>query len=396
MVTQTCNLACAYCYANAGTYNQPTRYQQLGNAISAIEQLIVDSGATQHLTVTFFGGEPLIGFSLIKDIVSYCKSRESVVGKRFKYSVTTNGTLVTGEIADYFKNHGFTVMVSVDGAAQYHDSLRPFADGGGSFDRVKEGVRTLVTAGLAVQLRSTLVKEMVNRNFLIEAIGTTRSWGGTCLHLSPVDCTHIGSDLWALGPHEIAEMERLFESVTRRNIERAGNESIVFDPHAKMIEALAHGKAVGHGRCGACRGSAAVATDGPIYPCHRFVGMDEYTIGHVDTGGIDRAKANWFLQAATEAFREKCSACFARLICGGVCFHSAADGRGGFCAPDEKRCGSIRGNLRRSIGFVLELRDTPVKARLYAEGIARQSRDKPVPIGDTPVDTTSVASDTAV
>jgi uncharacterized protein len=366
MVTQTCNLACVYCYADAGTYGQPTKYQQHDNAYKAIDQLIAESGNALNLVVTFFGGEPFLRFDLIKDIVAYCKEAGGRVGKVFGYSVTTNGTLVTDEIAQFCRENNFNVMVSFDANKSFQDKLRPTADGHGSFDAARAGIQRLVAAGLAVSLRATVVKDMVREDIFREAIALTKSLGAKKIHLSSVDCTHVGHESLALGDAEVAEIGRFTRAITQEHIDGQTCEVPVYDPHASMIKALATGRAQGEGRCGACRGTTAVATNGALYPCHRFVGMDAYQIGDIHKGGLDASRVNQFFQAAMEAQEKACSVCFARLICGGLCFYSLSDAKGGFCAPDELKCNSIRANLLHSIEFLLQLRSDEGAAARYA------------------------------
>ena len=148
MVTQTCNLACVYCYAGGGSYGQPTKMQKTDNALLAIDQLIEKSGRRSDLQITLFGGEPLLNVPLIHRIVQYAEEQGALHRKRFSYSITTNGTLVTEEIARFFRKHRFSVLVSFDGVEWYHDKHRPTTKGAPSFQAVQRGIKTLVEAGI--------------------------------------------------------------------------------------------------------------------------------------------------------------------------------------------------------------------------------------------------------
>lgn len=361
MITKTCNLACLYCYAGGGSYGQSTKFQSTENALTAIDHLIARSGVRKKLRVTFFGGEPLMNVPLIEAIVDYCAKRGAETGKTFDYSITTNGVLVTPEVAELLRRHRFTVMVSFDGVKSYHDKYRPTVDGGESFEAVKHGVRTLIDAGVPVQLRATVVREMVSREFVAEAVAQAVEVGVERINLTSVDCLRSENDDMELRRPEYEVLQQVYRSITEDNIAKAGesDEPVRFDPHGPLIKALAHGKAVGLGRCGACNAMSAMSTDGRIYPCHRFVGMDKYQIGHVDTGGPDPEKVEEFFAKATEATYPKCRKCIARLVCGGHCFYTVADTKGGFRPPSDGECELIRAGLLSSIKYLLQLEELP-------------------------------------
>jgi uncharacterized protein len=359
MITQTCNLACLYCYAGGGSYGQPTKFQSTDNALTIIDHLIERSGKRKVLRITFFGGEPLMNVPLIERIVAYCEQKAQETGKVFAYSLTTNGLLVTPEIAAFLKQHRFTVMVSFDGVKTYHDKYRPTVEGGGSFDAVKQGVRTLIDGGVGVQLRATVVREMVSKAFVDEAVSEAKALGVNRLNLTSVDCLRSDDNEMELRRAEYEVLNRVYRSVTDENIASASSEPVRFDPYGPMIKALATGKAVGLGRCGACNAMSAVSTDGRIYPCHRFVGMDDYQIGHVSSGGPDPEKVEEFFAKATAATYPKCRQCIARLICGGHCFFTVADAHGGFRPPSDGECENVRSGLLTAINYLMQLEEGP-------------------------------------
>jgi organic radical activating enzyme len=128
MVTQTCNLACSYCYGDGGTYGGRTKLLPVATAQAAIDGMIRRAPNRRTFNVAFFGGEPLINFRTIQEVVAYCRAEESRTDKRFSYSITTNATLVTDEVVSFFKEHRFSVMVSFDGF-DAPEEQRPFRDG---------------------------------------------------------------------------------------------------------------------------------------------------------------------------------------------------------------------------------------------------------------------------
>jgi len=362
MISQTCNLACSYCYAGGGTYGQPTKLQKTENALEAIDQLIVKSVGRKELNITFFGGEPLVNFKLIERIVAHCQQKTVETGKKFDYSITTNGTLVTEDIARFFRTHKFSVMVSFDGVPWYHNKYRPSRDGSTSYDAVRAGIRRLTEARVPVRLRGTLVREDDITGIVAGAVEEAKALGALGMNLTAADCLRSEDRHLELTVEQKDELAAYYEGITRANIEKAAaghQEKPYFDPLGRTIKALTTGQAVGKGRCGACSGMAAVATNGTVYPCHRFVGMEEYKIGHIAAGGVDTSEVEKFFARASESAYPHCKSCMARLICGGMCFFTIADGKGGFTGPQEDDCNRARRGLRRAIEFVMDLEEMP-------------------------------------
>ena len=173
------------------------------------------------------------------------------------------------------------------------------------------------------------------------------------------------------GIDRLASLYRQAADNNLKNARQMLSERAVFDPYVNAARAFAQGRALGFGRCGACFGMAAVSTEGKIYPCHRFVGMDEYAIGSLERG-VDGEQVAKFFDGIEESYGDKCSSCWVRLICGGVCYYHTADGRGTFRTPDEAVCESYREGIRYAIGYLLRIRSLPNdQARQYFENVTR-------------------------
>ena len=372
MVTQTCNLACTYCYAGGGTYGGKTKLMSEESALRAIDVMLQRAPGQMDFTVTLFGGEPLLNFPLVRRIVDYCDQLKSDREVRFHFSMTTNGTIVTDEIIEFLKAKDFTLMVSFDGIGQ--EKYRPFASGDSSDSLVHGNLQRLAAAGIPFQLRATLTKDLVKRETVENLVQIGRSLGNKKVMMSPVSETRNAvfpaNEELALDPADIARLQEIYRSVTEENIEAArlgSTEKAVFDPAMHLVRALAQGKAVGLGRCGAGLGMSAASTDGNIYPCHRFVGMKEYAIGTIEDG-VDPQKVQDFFSTADAANKEKCDVCFARQICGGFCFYNISDGQGGFVPPSEQACDSFRESVKYAIGTLLRVRElSPNEARQYLD-----------------------------
>lgn len=184
MVAQTCNLACRYCYGSGGTYGSAVKLMDERSGLAAIDIMLRRAPQKRSFSVTFFGGEPLLNFNLIRTIVEHCEKKATESGVRFSYSMTTNGTVLTQKILDFLKRNRFTLMISFDGRG-HHDRLRPFREGKGSESVVKQNIAKLTAAGLPVQLRATLVRETANPDALGDLVAFGRSVGCRKIVTSP-------------------------------------------------------------------------------------------------------------------------------------------------------------------------------------------------------------------
>jgi uncharacterized protein len=364
MVTQTCNLACVYCYAGGGTYGSRIKLLGSEKAFSAIDLMLARAPDRKAFTVTFFGGEPLLDFPLIRRVVEHCLGLAAERDLSFSYSMTTNATVVTDEIIAFLKEHRFTLMVSYDGEAAQEQN-RPFKSGKGSNEEVLANIRRMTAAGLPVQIRATLIKGMISQESIQGLVQIGSTLGARKLAMSAVSSTKNSlfpaGDEMVLDHEDHQQLQGIYQQLSEENLASAcrGSEARVrFDPHAHLVKALATGQAEGIGRCGACFGMSAVSTDGKIYPCHRFVGMDEYAIGDL-AAGFSHDSIEQFFARSRRANHEKCSSCWVRLICTGGCYYHNADGAGGFRPPEDADCDGYRASVRYAIGQLLRLRSLP-------------------------------------
>lgn len=367
MVTQTCNLACTYCYGGGGTYGSPNKLMSEKDALRAVEIMLERAPHKRRFTVTFFGGEPLLNFPLVRRIVEHCTQVGTDREVCFDYTMTTNGTIVTAEIVEFIKAHRFTLMVSYDGPGQ--DVHRPFATGGSSDAVVRSNLKRLAEAGVPFQLRATLTKQFAKEETIEQLVQIGRSLGNKKVATSTVSATRNeifpANEELTVDPEDGRRLQSTFRRITEQNLEASQAQSNAgrapVDTTGFLVRALAEGKAAGLGRCGAGLGMVAASTDGNLYPCHRFVGIDEYALGTLESG-VDPEKVRGFFEKADAANKEKCEVCFARQICGGFCFYNISDGKGGFAPPDERECDQFRDNLRYAIATLLRLQELPPEA----------------------------------
>ncbi len=339
-LSETCNLACKYCYCSTcrDMPNQGLMTETV--ARQAITWLFAMSGKSNDVHITFFGGEPLLNKPVLRFAIEYSQKLGHLHGKKVFYSMTTNGTLLDDEVIGLIKRHNFGLMVSLDGPPEIHDRQCPTREGRGSFDMAVAGIKKLMARRRAVTVRCTMahpVPRMLDLIRFFEDFGFTRIVLGRTINPvnpSPVDCTEEDFT-------EIDRQER--EEIIPWMLDRlAAGETPKYYPYAKDFSTM---DKVSLFKCGACRGTTTVGADGRLYPCHRFVGMKAWQIGTISDGpNYKKCKQFWRDYRATIA--EDCQSCWMWAQCKGPCPWEIARGDGTFRKPE--RCGTIAKYIERS------------------------------------------------
>lgn len=350
-VAQACNLACTYCYGDCGTFGMAPQLMSQETARKAVDLAFQRAGGIGEVNITFFGGEPLLNFPVIEDAVHYSQRLGQKWGKDVAYSITTNGTLLNDEIIDFLCDWRFSVMVSLDGPPELQDDQRPFKDGRGSFEVIAPKLRRLREKRGGLTVRPTLTSNKIHTQQVsdfLDEMGFTRiqfGWAaGTCFHKDMLDLTF--GDLKELHKQEVAAAERILDQL------EAG-EHVAYNPFVEFLENI-HGQKKIKMRCGLARGNSTVAADGQIFPCHRYVGMEAYAIGDVETG-IDPERA-YQVVADYNRVRQFCTrTCWAHNVCGGPCPQYVAHPDGRHLEPDNQHCYFQRKSLEFGIWFYVEL-----------------------------------------
>lgn len=332
-LAETCNLACKYCYCSTcrDMPNQGLMSQTV--AKQAITWLFAVSGRSKTVSITFFGGEPLLNKPVLRFVMEYSQHLAKLHGKKVFYSMTTNGTLLDDEIIGYIKKHNFGLMVSLDGPKEVHDAQCPTRDGRGSFNMATDGIKKLMSRRRSVTVRCTMahpVPRMLDLIKFFEDFGFTRIVIGRTVNpvnASPVDCTEEDFK-------ECVRQEK--EELIPWMLEKlAANEKPKYFPYARFIEKQEKGRDVekiSPFKCGACRGTTTVGADGTLYPCHRFVGMKAWRIGTV-SDGPDYEKCKQFWRDYRAAIAKKCEKCWLWTQCKGPCPWEIARADGTFNPP---------------------------------------------------------------
>jgi len=313
-VAHNCNLACTYCYADHGKYKGKAMLMEPGQARRYVDWLVEQSGEHNNLGITFFGGEPLLNMPVVRDAADYARKVAGEHGKTIRFSMTTNGTLITPEAVDFIEEIDCQVTVSLDAVGKQNDRLRPFHSGKGSYDMIMERIVPLLERR-AASARVTVTRKNLD---VVHTVKTLLDAGFTEVGCSPVDAKDPAFDLRG------EDYERLlqgFGELTEEFI-REGLQGRMFGfSNIKNLLKAIHD---GHNKeypCGAGLQMVAGAPNGDMSLCHRFVGEDDYVLGNVQAGGLDRGKRLQVLSDIRLDQRSDCGSCWARYICSGGCHH---------------------------------------------------------------------------
>jgi len=327
-VSHTCNLTCDYCFAQAGKYHGEEALMPFETGRRALDFLIENSGGHRNLEVDFFGGEPLMNWQVVKDLVVYAREKEKLAGKNFRFTLTTNGVLVDDEVIDFANREMANVVLSLDGRKEVHDRLRRTVNGRGSYDLVVPKFQEFARArgGKNYYMRGTFTH--FNPDFTRDLYHMSEL-GFRSLSMEPVVCAPESEYALTTGDIEIVKTE--YEKLALEMAQRRGKPDEFSFYHYNID--LKHGPCV-HKRvagCGSGRDYLAVAPAGELYPCHQFVGESNFCMGDV-WRGVTRPDLREDFSACTLNDRPECRECWAKYYCAGGCaanaYHASGDIRG--------------------------------------------------------------------
>ena len=327
-IAHTCNLNCSYCFASQGKYHGDRAVMSYEVGKRALDFLIENSGSRRNLEVDFFGGEPLMNFEVVKQLVAYARSVEKEKNKNFRFTLTTNGMLIDDDVIEFANKEMSNVVLSLDGRKEIHDRFRVDYAGNGSFDRIVPKFQKLVNAreGKNYYMRGTFTH--ANPDFLTD-IKTMLDLGFTELSMEPVVCA-------AGDPSELTEEDKpivmeQYEKLAELMIKR-DDEGKPFTFYHYMID-LKGGPCIYKriSGCGSGTEYMAVTPWGDLYPCHQFVGEERFKLGDIWQGVTNKDTQKEFADCNVYA-RPDCHSCWAKLYCSGGCaanaYHSTGSVRG--------------------------------------------------------------------
>ncbi|MCI9167892.1 MAG: thioether cross-link-forming SCIFF peptide maturase [Dorea sp.] len=318
-IAHDCNLACKYCFAEEGEYHGRRALMSYEVGKKALDFLIANSGSRRNLEVDFFGGEPLLNWQVVKDLVAYGREQEKAHDKHFRFTVTTNGVLLDDEIEAFVNREMDNVVLSLDGRPEVNDRMRPFRNGSGSYSLIVPKFQKLADSRNQERyyVRGTFTRE--NLDFS-EDILHFADLGFKQMSIEPV----VGdeSDPYAIRESDLPVIMEEYDKLAKIMIERekSGNGFHFFH---FMID-LEGGPCVAKrlSGCGSGTEYLAVTPWGDLYPCHQFVGQEKFLMGNVDDGIVKPEIADDF-RSCNVYTKEKCRSCFAKFYCSGGCMANA-------------------------------------------------------------------------
>jgi uncharacterized protein len=345
-VTNKCNLACTYCYeygedkiVDTDNGKKP-KFMSEATARDAVDFMLKESGASPRAHLTFFGGETLLNFPVLKTTVAYARQQAAALGKSVDFSLTTNATLLRPEIVEFLIEHDLGVTISIDGPKEMQDRFRVFHDGSGSYDAVMPKIRDLLQKhrGRPIGARVTLTRQTLDIRRIYRHL--TEEIGFSEVGFAPVT-TAEGRD-YAIENEGFDRMLGQFRALAGDFLQAAlENRHHGFSNVKETIEEIHKGVSKAY-PCGAGLGLMGVATDGDVNLCHRFAGSDAHKLGTV-RDGVDRDAQRRFLEQHHLDDKTDCQTCWARPLCSGGCYHEAHTRYGTTTSPNLHYCDWIRG-----------------------------------------------------
>lgn len=350
-VAHDCNLACKYCFAGEGEYHGERGMMTAEVGKAAIDFLIKNSANRKNIEVDFFGGEPLMNFEVVKQVVDYARSKEEEADKNFRFTMTTNGVLLNDEIIDYLNENMYNVVLSLDGRKEVNDKMRPTPNGKGSYDVILPKFRKLVEkrGNKQYYIRGTFTHH--NLDFASDVTHMADA-GFDEVSVEPVVApNHMD---YALGVEDIETICKEYEILAKEMLRRHKNGKC-FNFFHFMID-LTGGPCV-HKRlagCGSGTEYLAATPNGELYPCHQFVGMPEFKMGDVWEGVTNTSRREEFGKCNVYS-KDECTHCWAKFYCSGGCAANSFNFHGNINDVYEIGCELQKKRLECAIGLKAEL-----------------------------------------
>ena len=314
-IAHDCNLACKYCFAEEGEYHGRRALMSLEAGKKALDFLVANSGSRVNLEVDFFGGEPLMNWQVVHDLVEYGRSLEEPNNKKFRFTLTTNGVLLNDEILEFANREMANIVLSIDGRKEINDKMRPFRGGQGSYD-------------LIVPKFQKVAESRGQERYYVRGTFTRNNldFSRDVLHLADLGFQQISvepvvagpEDDYAIREEDLPALKEEYDRLAAEMIKRR-KEGKAFNFFHFMID-LEGGPCVAKrlSGCGSGTEYLAVTPWGDLYPCHQFVGNEKFLMGNVEEGVLRSDIRDEFKSCNVYA-KEKCRKCFAKFYCSGGC-----------------------------------------------------------------------------
>ena len=313
-IAHDCQLRCKYCFASTGDFGKGRKLMSFETGKHAIDFLLENSGDRPNLELDFFGGEPLMNFGVVKQVVEYARSREKEYNKKFRFTITTNGLLLDDEKIDFINREMSNVVLSIDGRKEVNDYFRVLPNGQGCYDIIMPKYKKLVAGrgDKEYYVRGTFTNR--NLDFSNDVFALNEA-GFDQISVEPV----VGDDdVYALTEKDLPAVFAEYEKLALKLLENE-KKGKKFNFFHFMLDLDQGPCAIKRLRgCGCGNDYVAITPDGDIFPCHQFVGIDEYKMGNIDEGTFNQEMKADFAKAHVYS-KPDCRECWAKFYCSGGC-----------------------------------------------------------------------------
>jgi len=356
-IAHDCNLRCKYCFASTGEFHGERQMMPFSVGKAALDFLIAHSGNRHNLEVDLFGGEPLMNFDVVKQIVAYGRELEQKHNKTIRFTITTNGVALNDEITDYLNREMHNVVLSLDGRREIHDALRPTVNGKGSYDLILPKIKKLIEqrGEKEYYVRGTFTNQ--NLDFM-QDVKAMIAEGFEQISIEPVVLDQ--SSPYALLEEHVGRILQEYDDLADFTLQQRKNGKWFNFFHFMMD--LGNGPCLRKriSGCGAGVEYVAITPTGDIYPCHQFVGEDGFCMGSVLTGEFDTNMQQKFLGCNVRT-KQACQSCWAKYFCSGGCAANAYKYNGDIHLPHEITCVLERKRTECAIGINISERQDDIE-----------------------------------
>ncbi len=349
-VAHDCNLRCRYCFASTGDFHGARMLMPYEVGKQALDFLMERSGTRKHLEVDLFGGEPLMNWDVCKRLVAYGRELEQTHNKIIHFTITTNCVALDDEKIDFINAEMHNVVISLDGRKAVHDALRPTVNGKGSFDIILNNAKKLVSlrGEKEYYIRGTFTRE--NLDFL-EDVKALVGYGFDQISLEPAVLPEDSP--YSLKQEHLAKIDAEYDALAAHYLKaRSSHDTwfnffhFMFDPvGGPCLRKRING-------CGAGTEYVAITPDGDIYPCHQFVGMEEWKLGNLNASELRTDLQKSFL-GCNVCTKDTCKQCWAKYYCSGGCMANAVLYGGALDHPHEISCHLMKKRAECAMGIYL-------------------------------------------
>ena len=344
-IAHDCNLACRYCFAEEGEYHGRRALMSYEVGKKALDFLVANSGSRRNLEVDFFGGEPLLNFDVVKKLVAYGREIEKEKDKHFRFTLTTNGVLLNDDIIEFANQEMDNIVLSIDGRKEVHNHMRPFKNGTGSYDFIIDKFKKVAESRNQQKyyVRGTFTHN--NLDF-VEDVLHLADEGFEQISVEPVVADP--NEPYAIRPEDIPQICEGYDILAKEMLARK-KQGKGFNFFHYMID-LSGGPCVYKrlSGCGSGTEYLAVTPWGDLYPCHQFVGEEQFCLGNVDDGVVNTDMRDTFKLCNVYA-KEECRNCFAKFYCSGGCAANAYHATGSITGIYEYGCDLFKKRIECAI-----------------------------------------------